>query len=104
LGVEKILCGACSAIEEIKRVTFMDLAKKRRQLRYEVKNALKLTEDDNIESVVDRAGRFGMFDAEDFEIQVDRWLSVDDKVFSHLCQTLNLWTDVVLFFFFIFFF
>lgn len=72
-----------NAIEYIKRITFMDLAKKIRQLRYEVKKGLKLTVDDNIESVVSRADQFGIFDTEDFEIQVDRWLSQEDKVFSH---------------------
>ena len=68
----------------------MDFAKKRRQLRYEIKKALKLKDDDNVPSVVQRAGKYRVFDAEDFEIQVDRWLSKEDKVFSHLCQTLNL--------------
>jgi len=72
-----------NAIEDIKRVMFMDLRKKRRQLRYEVKKGLKLTVDDNIESMVSRADQFGIFDAEDFESQVDRWLSQEDKVFSH---------------------
>jgi hypothetical protein len=49
----------------------------------EVKKGLKLIVDDNIESVVSRADQFGIFDTEDFEIQVDRWLSQKDKIFSH---------------------
>jgi hypothetical protein len=76
------------AINDIKRITLMGFAKKRRQLRYEIKKAMKLKDDDNVQSVVQRAGKYRVFDAEDFEIQVDRWLSKDDKVFSHL--TLNL--------------
>jgi hypothetical protein len=32
------------AINDIKRVTLMDFAKKRRQLRYEIKKAMKLKE------------------------------------------------------------
>jgi lipid II:glycine glycyltransferase (peptidoglycan interpeptide bridge formation enzyme) len=78
------------AINDIKRVTLMKFGKKRRQYRYEIKKAMKLKDDDNVQSVVERAGKYRVFDAEDFEIQVDRWLSKEDKVFSHLCQTLNL--------------
>jgi hypothetical protein len=44
-------------IENIKRVTLMDLVKKRRQSRYEVKKGLNLTEDDTVESVVGRRSR-----------------------------------------------
>jgi hypothetical protein len=61
----------------------MDLGKKRRQFRYEVKKGMKLTVDDNVESIVSRVGQFEIFDAKYFEIQVDRWLSQEDKVFSH---------------------
>jgi hypothetical protein len=43
---------------------------------------MKLKENDNIPSVVQRVEKYGIFDAEDFEIQVERWLSRDDKVFS----------------------
>jgi len=57
----------------------MHVRKKRRQLRHEVKKGLKSTRDDNVQSVVVKARRFGIFDAEDFEIQVDGWLSQDEK-------------------------
>jgi hypothetical protein len=36
---------------------------------------------DIVESVVSRAVAAQIFDAEDFEMQVDRWLSSVDKVF-----------------------
>jgi hypothetical protein len=59
-------------LANIKRLTLMDLTKKRRQLRYEVKKGLNLKEDDTIESVVSRLEITPIFDAEDFEMQVDR--------------------------------
>jgi hypothetical protein len=69
----------------------MSLGNKRRQHRYELKKKVQLTSDDTVQSVLDRARNKGlMFDAEDLEILVDRWLTKDDKVFSHYCQTLNV--------------
>jgi hypothetical protein len=62
----------------------MDLAKKRRQHRYEIKKGLKLKEGDTVQSVVSRASTTPVFDAEDFEMQVDTWLSSTDKVFSFI--------------------
>jgi hypothetical protein len=62
----------------------MDLAKKRRQYRYEIKKSLNLKEGDTVESVVNRALTTPVFDAEDFEMQVDTWLSSADKVFSFI--------------------
>jgi hypothetical protein len=62
----------------------MDLAKKRRQHRYEIKKSLKLKEGDTVQSVVSRASTMPVFDAEDFEMQVDTWLSLADKVFSFI--------------------
>jgi hypothetical protein len=59
----------------------MDLAKKRRQHRYEVKRGLKLKQGDTVQSVVSRASPGPVFDAEDFEMQVETWLSSADKVF-----------------------
>ncbi len=70
-------------IENIKWVMLMDLTKKRRQLRYETKKGLNLTEDDTVESVVSRAEQGRLFEEENFELQVDKWLSQADKVFSH---------------------
>lgn len=70
-------------IENIKRVTLIDLVKKRRQSRYEVKKGLNLTKDDTVESMVRRVEQGKLFDPENFELQVDRWLSRADKVFSH---------------------
>jgi hypothetical protein len=58
----------------------MDLAKKRKQYRYEVKRGLNLKEGDTVESMVSRASTALVFDAEDFEMQVDTWLSSADKV------------------------
>lgn len=69
----------------------MSLGNQRRQHRYELKKKVQLTSDDTVQSVLDRARNKGlMFDAEDLEILVDRWLTKDDKVFSHYCQTLNV--------------
>jgi len=59
----------------------MDLATKRRQFRHEVKKSLNLEATDTVESVASRAVIAQIFDAEDFEIQVDRWLFSADKVF-----------------------
>jgi hypothetical protein len=59
----------------------MDLAKKRRQHRYEVKRSLKLKQGDTVQSVVSRASPAPVLDAEDFEMQVETWLSSADKVF-----------------------
>jgi hypothetical protein len=41
----------------IKRLTLMDLAKKRRQHRYEVKKSVKLKQGDTVQSVVSRASK-----------------------------------------------
>jgi hypothetical protein len=49
------------AIEDIKRVTFMDLGNKRRQMRYETKKKLELTSDDNVRSVVIGRGKKRLF-------------------------------------------
>lgn len=68
-------------LANIKRITLMDLTKKRRQYRYEVKKDLNLKEYDIVESVVNKAEIALVFDAKDFEMQVDRWLSPADKVF-----------------------
>jgi hypothetical protein len=62
----------------------MDLAKKRRQHRYEIKKSLKLKEGDTVQSFVSWASTMPFFDAEDFEMQVDTWLSLADKVFSFI--------------------
>jgi hypothetical protein len=71
-------------IEDIKRVTFMNLGNKRRQMRYEIKKKVELISDEHVQSMVDRArDKDIIFDAEDFEILADWWLSEDDKVFSH---------------------
>jgi len=71
-------------IVNIKRLTLMDLANKRRQFRHEVKKSVNLQETDNVESVVRRAVTAQIFDSEDFEMQVDRWLSSADKVFLYI--------------------
>jgi len=42
---------------------------------------MNLKEYDTVESVVNRAETAPVFDAKDFEMQVDRWLSSADKVF-----------------------
>jgi 16S rRNA G527 N7-methylase RsmG len=68
-------------LANIKRLRLIDLAKKRRQFRYELKKGLNLKDTDTVEFVVSRAETAPIFDAEDFEIQVDRWLSSVDKVF-----------------------
>jgi len=65
----------------IKRLTLMGLAKKRRQFRYKVKKGLNLKDTDTVESVVSRAETTPIFDVEDFKMQVDRWLSSTDKIF-----------------------
>jgi hypothetical protein len=62
----------------------MNLAKKRRQYRYEIKKSLNLKEGDTVESVVSSTSTAPVFDAEDFEMQVDTWLSSVDKVFSFI--------------------
>jgi hypothetical protein len=62
----------------------MDLAKKRRQYRYEIKKSLNLKEGDTVESTISRASVAPVFDVEDFEMQVDTWLSSADKVFSFI--------------------
>ena len=62
----------------------MDLAKKRRQHRYEVKRGLKLKQGDTVQSVVSRASPAPVFDAEDFEMQVDTWLSSADMVYTFI--------------------
>jgi hypothetical protein len=62
----------------------MDLAKKIRQYRYKVKKGLNLKEGDTVEFVVSRASTSLVFDAEDFEMQIDMWLSSADKVFSFI--------------------
>lgn len=71
-------------IVNIKRLTLMDLATKRRQFRHEVKKSVNLQETDTVESVVRRAVTAQIFDSEDFEMQVDRWLSSADKVFLYI--------------------
>jgi len=81
LGLEKILYGACSRPREHKKATLMDLAKKRRQFRHKVKKGLNLKDTDTLEFVVNRAETVPIFDAEDFKMQVDKWLSSADKVF-----------------------
>jgi hypothetical protein len=71
-------------IVNIKRLRLMDLATKRRQLRHEVKRSMNLQETDTVESVVRRVVTAQIFDSEDFEMQVDRWLSSADKVFLYI--------------------
>jgi 16S rRNA G527 N7-methylase RsmG len=71
-------------IVNIKRLTLMDLANKRRQFRHEVKKSANLQETDTVESVVRRMVTAQIFDSEDFEMQVDRWLSSADKVFLYI--------------------
>jgi len=71
-------------LPHIKRLTLMDLAKKRRQYRYEIKKGLNLKRGDTIQSVISRASTANVFDAEDFEMQVDTWLSSADQVFSFI--------------------
>jgi hypothetical protein len=71
-------------IANIKRLTLMDLATKRRQFRHEVKKSMNLQETDTAKSVVSRAVTMQIFDLEDFEMQVDRWLSSADKVFLYI--------------------
>jgi 16S rRNA G527 N7-methylase RsmG len=68
-------------IANIKRLTLVDLRTKRRQFRHEVKKSMNLKETDAVESVVSRTVTAQIFDSEDFEMQVDRWLSSADKVF-----------------------
>jgi len=50
----------------------MDLAKKRRQHRYEVKKSLKLKQGDTVQSVVSRASPGPVFNAEDFKCKLIR--------------------------------
>jgi hypothetical protein len=59
----------------------MDFAKKRKQYRHEIEKGLNLKEGDTIEFVVSRTQTVPIFDAEDFEMQVERWLSPVDQVF-----------------------
>jgi hypothetical protein len=56
----------------------MDLAKKRRQYRYKIKRGLNLKQGDTVQSVISKASTADVFDAEDFEMQVDMWLSSTD--------------------------
>jgi hypothetical protein len=46
-----------------------------------VKKSLKLKQGDTVQSVVSRASPTPVFNAEDFEMQVDTWLSSANKVF-----------------------
>jgi hypothetical protein len=62
----------------------MDLAKKRRQYRYHIKRSLNLKQGDTVQSVVTRAPTADVFNSEDFELQVDTWLSLADQVFSFI--------------------
>jgi hypothetical protein len=61
-----------------------DLATKRRQYRYEIKCGLKLKQGDTLESVITRASTVKVFDSEDFEMQVDTWLSSADMVYTFI--------------------
>jgi len=61
-----------------------DLATKRRQYRYEIKSGLKLKQGDTLESVITRASAVKVFDSEDFEMQVDTWLSSADMVYTFI--------------------
>jgi hypothetical protein len=45
---------------------------------------MNLQETDTVESVVRRVVTAQIFDSEDFEMQVDRWLSSADKVFLYI--------------------
>jgi hypothetical protein len=54
------------------------------QYRYEIKRSLNLKEGDTVESVVSRASIAPVFDAEDFEMQIDTWLSSANKLFSFI--------------------
>jgi hypothetical protein len=82
LCLEKILYGACSRPCEYKKANIDGPRKKeRRQFRHEVKKSINLKETDTIESVVSRVVTAQIFDSEDFEMQVDRWLSSADTVF-----------------------
>jgi len=45
----------------------MDLAKKMRQYRYEIKKSLNLKQGDTVESVISRASIAEVFDAEGFD-------------------------------------
>ncbi|XP_062170564.1 uncharacterized protein LOC133876304 [Alnus glutinosa] len=65
-------------VDHIKELTLKDLAKKRRQYRYEIKKGLNLKQGDTLESVIGRASAVAVFDSEDFEMQVDTWLSSAD--------------------------
>jgi hypothetical protein len=71
-------------IANIKRLTLMDLAIKRRQFKHEVKKSMNLQETYIVEFVVSRAVTTQIFDSEDFEMQVDRWLSLADNVFLYI--------------------
>jgi hypothetical protein len=59
----------------------MDLTKKRRQFRHKVKKGLNLKDTNTVEFVINRAETAPIFNAKDFKMQVDKWLSLADNVF-----------------------
>jgi hypothetical protein len=67
-------------IDHVKHLAFQDFGKKRKDFKYRTKKSLMLQEDDTLQSILASTPNIDMFDAEDFEITIEGWLTHEDKV------------------------
>jgi hypothetical protein len=67
-------------IDLVRHRTFQDFGKKRKKFQVSTKKSLMLQDDDTIQSILASTPNIDMFDAKDFEITIEGWLTHEDKV------------------------
>jgi hypothetical protein len=66
--------------ENIKHLSFQDFGKKRKDYKCQVKKSLKIQANDTLQSILASTSNVDMFDAEDYEITIQGWMTLEDKV------------------------
>jgi hypothetical protein len=69
-----------NSIDLVRHRAFQDFGKKRKDYKYRTKKAIKLQDNDNLQSILASTPNIDMFDAEDYEITIQGWLTQEDKV------------------------
>jgi hypothetical protein len=67
-------------MNEIKRIAMIDFGHKRKNFKYRVKKAINIQANDTHETIIESTPNITEFDAEDMEIAIDTWLTLEDKV------------------------
>lgn len=69
-------------LSEIKKVTFQDLGRKRKDFKYGIKQSLKLKEYRTPDQVIEATPKTNIISPKTLEVLVEQWFTEDDMVIN----------------------